>query len=101
MFVTAGILMIVTGVIGKLGALLSIIPEPVIGGTLMVLFGVVTAVGVSSLQFTDLSSTRNLTVFGLSMMLGLSIPQYINKQENIGLINTGRFEYKLFIFSTL
>lgn len=92
MFLTAGGMLILLGVVGKMGAILSLIPEPVIGGTITVLFGVVTAVGVSNLQFVDLSSTRNLTIFGLSLMLGLSVPAYVNDPKNAGLIHTGLLE---------
>lgn len=89
MFLTAGFILIVLGVVGKMGAILSTIPEPIIGGTITVVFGVVTAVGISNLQFVDLSSTRNLTIFGLSLILGLSVPNFINDPANAGIINTG------------
>ena len=91
MFLTAGAMLVILGVVGKMGAILSLIPEPVIGGTITVLFGVVTAVGVSSLQFVDLNSIRNLTIFGLSLILGLSVPSYINDPKNAGAINTGSY----------
>ena len=49
-FFTAGVILVVCGVIGKFGAVLSLIPDPVIGGTLTVLFGMVAAVGISTLK---------------------------------------------------
>ena len=90
-FQTAGLIMIVCGVIGKFGAVLTLIPEPIIGGTLTVVFGMVAAVGISTLKFIDMGSTRNLTILGLSLLLGLMVPQYINAKENANIINTGRF----------
>ena len=36
------------------------IPNPIIGGIFTVMFGIITAVGLSNLQFVDLNSTRFL-----------------------------------------
>ena len=81
--------MIVCGVIGKFGAILTLIPEPVIGGSLTVLFGMVAAVGISTLKFIDMNSTRNLTILGLSLLIGLMVPQYVNHPDNKDAIQTG------------
>jgi nucleobase transporter 1/2 len=78
---------LIGGIIGKFGAILTLIPTPIIGGTLTVLFGMVAAVGISVLQFIDLSSIRNLTILGFSFILGLSIPDWIS--EHPDKINTG------------
>jgi len=86
MQVGAGI-MLVLGVLGKFGALFVTIPNPVVGGVFMVMFGMVTAVGVSNLQYVDLNSSRNLFVFGFSFFLGLSFPQWL--KNNTEVINTG------------
>ena len=42
--------MILMGVIGKIGVLFASIPAPIIGGMYMVMFGIVTAVGISNLR---------------------------------------------------
>ncbi|XP_050398846.1 solute carrier family 23 member 2 [Patella vulgata] len=76
-FITAGIILIICGVIGKVGAVFTLIPEPIVGGINAVLLGLVIAVGISSLQFADMSSPRNLTIFGTSIMLGMAVPQWI------------------------
>ncbi|XP_060587640.1 solute carrier family 23 member 2-like [Ruditapes philippinarum] len=91
-FLTAGIILLLCGVVGKFGAVLTLIPDPVIGGTLTVMFGMVSAVGISTLKFIDLDSTRNLTILGVSLILGLMVPQYINNPANANLINTGNEE---------
>jgi len=44
--------MLLSGIFGKVGAMLASIPTPVIGGMFLVMFGVITAVGVSNLQVT-------------------------------------------------
>lgn len=48
--VASGVLMVVMGVFGKVGAIFTTIPSPVIGGMFMVMFGVIAAAGVSNLQ---------------------------------------------------
>ncbi len=47
---TAGLLMIVLGLFGKFSAVFITIPDPVIGGMFLVMFGMVAAVGISNLQ---------------------------------------------------
>ncbi|XP_032894257.1 solute carrier family 23 member 1-like [Amblyraja radiata] len=77
--VTCGLLMLCMGLLVKIGAILSTIPDPVIGGMFMVMFGIITAVGISSLQFVDMNSSRNIFIFGFSMFSGLVIPNWMNK----------------------
>lgn len=47
----------------------------------------ITAVGLSNLQFVDMNSSRNLFVLGFSMFFGLTLPNYL--ESNPGAINTG------------
>lgn len=49
--------------------------------------GMITAVGLSNLQFVDMNSSRNLFVLGFSMFFGLTLPNYL--ESNPGTINTG------------
>ena len=89
-FLTAGFILIICGVVGKFGAVLTLIPEPIIGGTLTVLLGIVFSIGISTVKFIDIDSTRNLTILGTSIILGLMVPQYINDPANANLIDTGK-----------
>ena len=66
---------------------MTLIPDPVIGGLNAVLLGTLIAVGVATLRFVDMESPRNVTVIGLTFMLGLAIPQWVNAKP--GRINTG------------
>uniref|UniRef100_A0AAY4CJV2 Uncharacterized protein n=1 Tax=Denticeps clupeoides TaxID=299321 RepID=A0AAY4CJV2_9TELE len=84
---TAGLLMIVLGLFGKFGAVFITIPEPVIGGMFLVMFGMIAAVGISNLQYVDLNSSRNLLILGFSTFSGLVLPTWFNSNPNI--INTG------------
>ncbi|KAK3101738.1 hypothetical protein FSP39_005980, partial [Pinctada imbricata] len=81
-FQTAGAIMVICGLIGKFGAVLSTIPDPIIGGTLTVLFGMVTAAGISTLRFVDMTSSRNAAVLATSLIMGLMIPAWVSKPEN-------------------
>ncbi|OAY85144.1 Nucleobase-ascorbate transporter 2 [Ananas comosus] len=42
----------------------------------MIFFSILAAVGLSFLQFTNMNSMRNLFITGVSLFLGLSIPEY-------------------------
>ncbi len=59
--------------VGKLGALLSTIPVPVMGGIMLLLFGIIASIGMGTLikDKTDLSCPRNMII--VSMILVFSI----------------------------
>ncbi|KAM7397174.1 hypothetical protein PAMP_020167 [Pampus punctatissimus] len=84
---TTGILMIVLGIFGKFGAVFITIPDPVIGGMFLVMFGMIAAVGISNLQYVDLNSSRNLLILGFSTFSGLVLPTWFH--SNPGIIDTG------------
>ena len=71
---SAGIMMLF-GVVGKFGAAMVTIPEPVVGGMFIVMFSMITAVGLSTLQYVNLSSSRNLFILGFSIFFGLAMPK--------------------------
>ncbi|XP_040857875.1 solute carrier family 23 member 1-like [Ochotona curzoniae] len=85
--VAAGCVLLVLGVFGKIGAAFATIPQPVIGGMFLVMFGIITAVGISSLQYADMNSQRNLCVFGFSVFCGLAVPNWVNR--NPEMLQTG------------
>ncbi|XP_035499071.1 solute carrier family 23 member 2 isoform X2 [Scophthalmus maximus] len=84
---TTGILMIILGIFGKFGAVFITIPDPVIGGMFLVMFGMIAAVGISNLQYVDLNSSRNLLILGFSTFSGLVLPTWFH--SNPGIIDTG------------
>ena len=49
--------------------------------------GMVAAVGISNLQFVDLNSSRNLFIFGTSILFGLALPNWVGATP--GAIKTG------------
>ncbi|XP_026875469.1 solute carrier family 23 member 2 [Electrophorus electricus] len=84
---TAGLLMVILGLFGKFSAVFITIPDPVIGGMFLVMFGMITAVGISNLQYIDLNSPRNLLILGFSTFSGLVLPTWFH--SNPDMINTG------------
>ncbi|KAB0348881.1 hypothetical protein FD755_006936 [Muntiacus reevesi] len=72
-------LMLALGMIGKFSALFASLPDPVLGALFCTLFGMITAVGLSNLQFIDLNSSRNLFVLGFSIFFGLVLPSYLRQ----------------------
>lgn len=77
------------GIIGKIGALFVSIPDPIVGGVFMVMFGMISAVGISNLQFADMNSSRNLFIVGFSIVFGLALPYYMEINPNA--IDTGMY----------
>ncbi|GCB76296.1 hypothetical protein scyTo_0017447 [Scyliorhinus torazame] len=72
-------MMLLLGMVGKFSALFASLPDPVLGALFCTLFGMITAVGLSNLQFVDLNSSRNLFVLGFSIFFGLMLPSYLKQ----------------------
>ncbi|KAF7063747.1 hypothetical protein CFC21_070243 [Triticum aestivum] len=68
--------MIFFSIFGKFGAFFASIPLPIFAAIYCILFGIVAAVGISFNQFANKNSMRNIYIIGLSLFLGISIPQY-------------------------
>ena len=69
----AAIFGILFSVFGKISALLKTIPESVLGGIMLLLFGTIASVGINSLikNKVNLGDTRNLVIASLILTLGL------------------------------
>ena len=50
--------------------------------------GMITAVGISNLQFVDLNSSRNLFIIGFTFFFGLALPKYLDDHPEA--IQTGQ-----------
>nr|WP_086941222.1 uracil-xanthine permease family protein [Thaumasiovibrio occultus] len=64
---------IVLAFVGKLGAFLQTIPEPVMGGIMLLLFGSIASVGMNSLikHHIDLSNPRNMIIVSVTLVFGI------------------------------
>ncbi|MGI6677515.1 MAG: solute carrier family 23 protein [Dehalobacterium sp.] len=69
----SAIIAISLSLIGKLSATLSTIPTSVMGGICILLFGMIAAAGIRTMieAKTDLSSTRNLIIVAVILILGV------------------------------
>ncbi|XP_070581577.1 solute carrier family 23 member 2-like [Ptychodera flava] len=89
-FQWTSLLLFIFAVVGKAGAVVASLPTPIVGGVLWVISGIIVSIGVSSLKHTDMTSTRNLSIFGFAFISGIMIPAYLNSEP--GIIQTGSFE---------
>ena len=69
----AAVFGILFSVLGKVSALLKTIPEAVLGGIMLLLFGTIASVGVNTLvkNRVDLGNTRNLVIASLILTTGI------------------------------
>ena len=95
--IMAGILLVILGLFPKFAALINIMPQPVLGGVGIVMFGTVAATGIQTLSSVKLTN-RNLLIIATSIGLGLgvtfrpeilsSLPQWMSMIFSSG-ISTG------------
>jgi uracil permease len=64
---------IILAFLGKLGAILKTIPIPVMGGIMILLFGMIAAIGISTLvkYKVDMSKSRNLVIVAVILVFGI------------------------------
>lgn len=77
----AGILLVILGLFPKFAALINIMPQPVLGGVGIVMFGTVAAAGIQTLSRVQLNN-RNLLIIATSIGLGLGVtfrPEFISQ----------------------
>jgi len=69
----AAIFAIILAFVGKIGGFLSTIPVPVMGGIMLLLFGIIASVGMSTLikEKVDLSCTRNMVIVSVILVFAI------------------------------
>lgn len=69
----AAICAILLSFVGKVGAILATIPTPVMGGIMILLFGMITVVGINTLVRAgkDLTTPRNLIIVAVILVCGI------------------------------
>ncbi|MCR1901539.1 nucleobase:cation symporter-2 family protein [Ligilactobacillus apodemi] len=72
---SAGLLMLL-GLLPKAGALATMIPTPVLGGAMLVMFAMISVQGIRILAHVDFSDQRNVLVVAISVGLGLGVSVY-------------------------
>lgn len=79
--IMAGILLLVLGFFPQFAALINTIPQPVLGGVGIVMFGTVAAAGIKTLSSVDIND-KNLLIIATSIGLGLGVtfrPDFISQ----------------------
>ena len=66
----AGAIMVICGLLPKIGAIIASMPLPVLGGGVIVMFGMVAAAGLNVLSEIKMSR-RNMIIIALSLSIGL------------------------------
>lgn len=75
----AGVILIALGLIPKLAAIIAAIPNPVLGGAGIAMFGMVAASGIKTLSKVNFDGTHNTMVVGISVGIGmitLAVPNF-------------------------
>lgn len=70
--VLAGIILTVLGIFPKLSALISIMPQPVLGGVGVIMFGLVAAQGIKTLATVKIGD-RELLIISVAFALGIGV----------------------------
>jgi xanthine permease len=79
--VMAGIILVILGFLPKIAAIINGIPQPVLGGVGIVMFGTVAAAGIKTLSKIKITE-RNLLIIATSIGLGLGVtfrPEFISQ----------------------
>jgi NCS2 family nucleobase:cation symporter-2 len=79
--IMSGILLVILGLFPKFSAIINIMPQPVLGGVGIVMFGTVAAAGIKTLSTVEIND-RNLLIIATAIGLGLGVtfrPEFISK----------------------
>jgi uracil-xanthine permease len=91
------VVLIILGIVGKFGGLISSIPMPIVGGLYISMFGLIAAIGLSHTADCDLNSQRNLMIIGFVLFMGLSLPVYFTNSP----LEFERFSWLADIINTI
>jgi uracil-xanthine permease/xanthine permease len=69
----AGVFLIVLGLVPKVAAVVSAMPNPVLGGAGVVLFGMIISVGLRMTVRGATLTQRNLTIIAVSLVIGVGV----------------------------
>ncbi|XP_033756215.1 solute carrier family 23 member 2-like [Pecten maximus] len=86
-FQVFGMQMVIVAIIGKFTAFFVTVPYPVLGAINIIGGGAFIGLVFSNLCYVDIRSTRNLTIIGMAIMIGLMIPTW--SEKNIEVFDTG------------
>ncbi|XER14546.1 Uric acid transporter UacT [Sporomusa aerivorans] len=81
----AGAILVILGLFPKVAAVIAAIPNPVLGGAGIAMFGMVAASGIKTLSKVQFDGTHNIMVVAISMGIGmitLAVPNFYHNFPN-------------------
>ncbi|OUS06800.1 uracil permease [Rhodobacterales bacterium 52_120_T64] len=84
----SALILIACGLIPKIGAIVSSMPLPVLGGGVIVMFGMIISAGLNMLAEVDMNR-RNMIIMAVSLSVGLGLSQVPTAVQHVtGTLNT-------------
>ena len=83
----AGIILILLGLFPKLGGIIAAMPESVIGGAAIIMFGLITAAGIKLISQSEMNQ-RTMLILALSLSFGIGLsllPQFVAHIPDFGI----------------
>jgi len=83
----AGAILIILGLFPKLGGVIAAMPESIIGGAAIIMFGLITAAGIKLISQSKMDQ-RNLLILSLSLSFGIGmslLPQFVAHIPDFGI----------------
>jgi len=83
----AGVILIALGLFPKLGGIIAAMPESVLGGAAIIMFGLITAAGIKLISQSEMNQ-RNLLILALSLSFGIGmslLPQFVAHIPDFGI----------------
>ncbi|MDN3555996.1 uracil-xanthine permease family protein [Halomonas maura] len=81
-----GVFLLLAGLLPKLGAVISSIPNSVLGGAVLIMFGMIASAGIKMLSHIDFNK-RNMVIIGVSLSAAVGLPAqqglYAGLAENV------------------
>lgn len=80
----AGIILVLLGVFPKIGAIIAIMPNPVLGGAGIIMFGMVASSGIKTIKDVPLNN-RNMIIIAVSIGIGLGVtvrPEFLSQMPD-------------------
>ncbi len=72
----SAVILMMMGLLPKIGAVATIIPTPVLGGAMLVMFAMISVQGMRMLFAVDFSDERNILIVALAVGMGLGVSVY-------------------------
>ena len=83
----AGIVLVLMGLFPKLGGIIAAMPESVIGGAAIIMFGMIVAAGIKLISRAEMDQ-RNLLILALSLSFGIGmslLPDFVKNIPDLGI----------------